>query len=189
MESHAHLAEAKSWGLTHNLVHVELQPGKSWDNIWDILHLKLCNTNIHTYTCHFMEIHQEENEMLATYIHHFKTEAKRCDSNNDTATICIFVKGVRDIHNIVEKVYEKDPQTLSEVIRLIEKLNTAQHKKSQLPYHPSWLTWCPMMTTILFLARRAILVTTALRHNTTAVMISNTSQDWSRKIAPSGTLH
>ena len=57
--------------------------------------------------------------MLA-YTHHFKTEAKRCDFNNDTTSIHIFIKGLKDAHNIAGKVYKKDPQTLSEVIRLVE---------------------------------------------------------------------
>ena len=53
-------------------------------------------------------------------------ETKRCDINNDTAAIQIFIKDLRDACNIAEKVYENDPQTLSEVIKLVEKLNTAQ---------------------------------------------------------------
>ena len=73
-----------------------------------------------------MEIQQKENETLVADIHHFKREAKRCDFSNDTVTICIIVKGLKDVHNIAEKVYENHPQTLSEVIRLVEKLNTAQ---------------------------------------------------------------
>ena len=55
-ESHAHLAEAKSCGLTHTLVCKAFKTGKCWDDIRDILHLKLCNINIHTYTLHFIEI-------------------------------------------------------------------------------------------------------------------------------------
>ena len=40
-----------------------------------------------------MEIQQKGNETLATYVHHSKTEAKRCDFSSDTAIICIFIKG------------------------------------------------------------------------------------------------
>ena len=36
-------------------------------------------------------------------------------------------KGLRDAQNTAGKVYEKDPQTLSKVIILVGKLNTAQH--------------------------------------------------------------
>ena len=50
--------------------------------------------------------------MLAAYIQHFKTEAKRFDFNNDTATICIFVKGLKDACNVAGEVYDKDPQTV-----------------------------------------------------------------------------
>ena len=49
-QSHACLVEAKLWGLTSNLVCEALQAGESWDNIWNTLHFKLCNANIHTYT-------------------------------------------------------------------------------------------------------------------------------------------
>ena len=109
-ENQACLAEAESWGLTHNLICKALQAVKSWGNIWDILHLKLCNANIHTYTSHFMEIQQKENDTLATYINHFKTKAKRCDFSNYTASINIFVKGLKGAHNIAEKAYKRTPR-------------------------------------------------------------------------------
>ena len=35
---------------------------KSWEEIKDLLRLKLCNTNIYTYTSHFMDIQQWEKE-------------------------------------------------------------------------------------------------------------------------------
>ena len=132
-ESHAHLGKAKSQVLTHNHVCKALKAWKSWDDIWDILHLKICNANIHTYTSQFMEIWQKENETLATYLPCFKMEAKRCDFNYDTTTICIFVKGLREAHNVAEKVYEKDPQTLSEVIKLVEKLHSTTGHSSSTP--------------------------------------------------------
>ena len=49
-ESCACLAEAKSQGLTLNLVCKALQASKSLDDIQDMLFLKLCNANVHTYT-------------------------------------------------------------------------------------------------------------------------------------------
>ena len=60
-----------------------------------------------------MEIQQKDNETLAAYIHCFKAAAKWCTFDNDTVTICIFVKGLRDVPTIAAKIYEKDPQTLS----------------------------------------------------------------------------
>ena len=57
-----------------------------------------------------MEIQQKENEMLAAYIHHFKMEAKRCNLNNDISAIYIFVKGLKDPHNIAEKESQKTPR-------------------------------------------------------------------------------
>ena len=42
---------------------------KSWEEIKDLLKLKLCNANIHTYISHFMYIQQWEKESLAVYVH------------------------------------------------------------------------------------------------------------------------
>ena len=72
-----------------------------------------------------MEIQQKDNETLAAYIHHFTTVAKQCAFDNDTAAIHIFVKAIRDAPTIASKIYEKDTQTLAEVITLVEKLNAA----------------------------------------------------------------
>ena len=108
-ESQACLTEATSCSLTHTLFHEKLQAWKCWDDIRDILHLNLCNTNIHTYTLCFMGIQQRDNEMLAAYVHQFKIEVMRCDFNSDTATICIFVKGLQDTLNSAAKIYEKKP--------------------------------------------------------------------------------
>ena len=70
------LADAKSHSLTCTLIHEALQAGKCWDEIKGTLRWKLCNANIHTYTSHFMEIHQKDNETLNAYIHCLKTAAK-----------------------------------------------------------------------------------------------------------------
>ena len=80
-----------------------------------------------------MEIQQKENKILVAYIHHVKTETKSCDFNKATAVICIFVKVLKDAHNVAGKVNEKDPQILSEVIQLVEKINTAQQGMATLP--------------------------------------------------------
>ena len=117
--------------LNCTLIWKALQAGKYWDDMKGNT-LKLCNENIHTYISHFMEIQQRDNGPLAFYVHCFKTEGKRCDFNSDTTTICIFVKGLWDSHSIIVKIYEKDPQTLSEVIKLVEKLNTAQQVTATL---------------------------------------------------------
>ena len=66
-ESQAKLAKAKSRGLTHTLVMEAINSDKSWDEIKDLLWLKLCSANIHTYTSHFMEIQQQEKEFLVAY--------------------------------------------------------------------------------------------------------------------------
>ena len=46
--------------------------------------------------------------------------------------IHIFVKGLQGTHTTTAKTYEKDPQMLPEVIRLVENLNAAQHLTAML---------------------------------------------------------
>ena len=91
-ENRTKLAQAKSKGLTHTLITEDLTSGKCWDDIKDLLCLKLCNSDIHTSVSHLMENQQKEKEFLTAYIHHFKREAKRYNFTNSTATIRIFVK-------------------------------------------------------------------------------------------------
>ena len=100
VESRAKLAQAKSKGLTHTLITEAIMSGKSLDNMKDLLQLKICNSDIHTSISHFMEIQQKEKEPLVAYIHCFKTEAKRCNFANNTATIRIFVKGLKNTHSL-----------------------------------------------------------------------------------------
>ena len=65
--SQAKLAKAKSRGLTHTLITEPINSDKSWEEIKNLLQLKLCNANILTYTSHFMNIQQREKS-LATYV-------------------------------------------------------------------------------------------------------------------------
>ena len=95
VESRTKLAQAKSKGLTCILITEAITSGKSWDNIKDLLLLKICNSDIHTSISHFMEIYQKEKESFVACIHHFKREAKRCNFTNNAATIRIFVKGLK----------------------------------------------------------------------------------------------
>ena len=71
-------------------------------------------------------------ESLAVYIHHFKREAKRCNFTNITATIRIFIKGLRNTHTIAARVYEKGPQTLADTIIEVEKLQAGQQLTATL---------------------------------------------------------
>ena len=92
-ENCSHLADAKSHGLIHMLIWKAIQTGKCWDDMKDILRLKLCYTNINKYQyLYFIEIHKKDNETLAAYIQHFKTAAKQCTFNNNTVAICILLK-------------------------------------------------------------------------------------------------
>ena len=93
-ESRTKLAKAKSKGLTCTLITEVLTSGKCWDDIKDLLHLKLCNLDIHTSVSCFMEIQQKEKESIAAYIQHFKREAKRCNFTNSAVKIRVFVKGL-----------------------------------------------------------------------------------------------
>ena len=97
-KSRTKLAQAKSKGLLRTLILEALASNKTWEEIKDFLHLKICNSDIHMAVSHFMEMQQKEKEYLAAYIHHFKREASRCQFDNDVATIRIFIKGPRNAH-------------------------------------------------------------------------------------------
>ena len=104
MENRTKLAQAKSKGLTHTLITEAITSGKSWEDNKDLLQLKICNSNIHTSICCFMKIQQKEKESLTTYICHFKREAKRYNFTNNTATIKIFVKVLKDAHTLATRI-------------------------------------------------------------------------------------
>ena len=131
-ESRTKLAQAKSRGLVRTLITEVLIAQKSWDEIKDSLHLKISNADIHTLISQFMDIQQTDKESLATYVHRFKREANRCKFDNDATTIRIFLKGLKNVHTIATKVYEKGPQTLTEAIKEVEKLQAAQQITSTL---------------------------------------------------------
>ena len=103
-----------------------IHSAKFWEEIKDLLRLKLCNANIHTYTLHFMDIQQQKKESLAAYIHQFKTKAKQCSFTNDAATIRIFVEGLKNAHSLATCIYEKGPHTFKDAILEVEKLNATQ---------------------------------------------------------------
>ena len=67
--SRTKLAQAKSKGLVCTLISEALTSNKTWDEIKDSLHLKICNSDIHTSVSHFMEIQQKGKESLAACIH------------------------------------------------------------------------------------------------------------------------
>ena len=91
-ESRPKLAQAKSKGLTHTLIADALTSSKCWQDVKDLLHLNICNSDIHPSVSCFMDIQQKEKESLAAYIHRFKREAKRSNFTNSAATIRIIVK-------------------------------------------------------------------------------------------------
>ena len=79
-----------------------------------------------------MEIQQQEKESLAACIHQFKTEAKRCNFTNDATIIRIFIKGLENTHSLAICIYEKGPQTLSDTISKVEKLNAVQQMTTMI---------------------------------------------------------
>ena len=117
------------------LISEALNLDKSWDEIKDLLHLKICNLDIHTSVSHFMEIQQNDKESLVAYIHRFKWEAKRCNFHNNAAMIWIFVKGLKNAHTLASLVYEKGYQTLMDAISEVEKLQAAQQLTTTLCPH------------------------------------------------------
>ena len=131
-ESRTKLAQAKSRGLVRTLISEALTSQKSWDEIKDSLHLKISDADIHTSISRFMDIQQTDKESLVTYVHRFKRKANRCKFDNDAATIRIFLKGLKNAHTMATKVYEKGPQTLTEAIREVEKLQATQQLTSSL---------------------------------------------------------
>ena len=70
-EGRTKLAQTKSRGLVRTLISEALTLHKTWEEIKDSLHLKICNSVIHTSISCFMDIQQKEKESLATYVHHF----------------------------------------------------------------------------------------------------------------------
>ena len=99
-ESMIKLAQAKSKGLTPTLITEALTSGKCWEDTKDLLHLKICDLDIHTSVSCFMEIQQNEKGSLAVYIYCFKREAKWCSFTNSAATVRIFVKGLKNAHTL-----------------------------------------------------------------------------------------
>ena len=114
------------------LISEALTSNKTWEEIKDCLHLKICNLHIHASVSHFMEIQQKEKESLAAYIHCFKGEASRCKFDNDAVTIRIFIKGLKNVQTLATRVYEKGPQRLADAIKEVEKLQAAQQLTSTL---------------------------------------------------------
>ena len=131
-ESRTKLAQAKLRGLARILISEALTAQKNWEEIKDSLHLKISKVDIHTSISRFMDIQLTDKESLATYVHRFKQEANRCKFNNDTPTIRIFLKGLKNAHAIATKVYEKGPQSLTEAIKEVEKLQAKQQITSTL---------------------------------------------------------
>ena len=51
-----------------------------------------------------------------------KEKPAGANSDNDAATIRIFIKGLKNAHTLATRVYEKGPQSLADAIKEVEKL-------------------------------------------------------------------
>ena len=91
-----------------------------------------------------MEIQQNDKESLAPNVHRFKREAKRCNFNNNAATIQISIKGLKKAHTLAAPVYEKGPQTLADAISEVEKLQAAQQLTATLQQCPVKMKMLPV---------------------------------------------
>ena len=131
-ESRTKLAQVKSKGFTCTLITEALTSEKCWEEIKDLLHLKICNLDIHISVSCFMKIQQKDKESLAVYIHRIKREAKRCNFTNNVTTIRIFVKGLKNAHMLASHIYEKGSQTLTDAISEVEKLQAVQQLTATL---------------------------------------------------------
>ena len=60
VESRTKLAQAKSKGLTCTLITEAITSGKSWDDIKDLLQLKICNSNIQTAKSTFLRCNRKK---------------------------------------------------------------------------------------------------------------------------------
>ena len=125
-ESQAKLAKARLRGLTHTMVRKAINSDKCCEEKKDLLQLKICNTNINTYTSCFMDIKHQGKESLAAYTHRFEIEAKRCKFTNDATTIRIFIKGLKNAHGLARHIYEKELQMLTDTLSEVEMLNATQ---------------------------------------------------------------
>ena len=75
-ESRTKLPQAKSKCLTCILITEGISLGENWEEIRDLLCLKICNSDIHISISCFMDIQQKDKESLAAYIHRFKRRSK-----------------------------------------------------------------------------------------------------------------
>ena len=66
-KSRTKLAQAKSKGLICTLISEVLTSNKTWDEIKDSLHLKICTSDIHTSVSHFMETQQNKRIFSSLY--------------------------------------------------------------------------------------------------------------------------
>ena len=59
-ESRTKLAQAKTKGLTHTLIMEALTSSKCWEEIKDLFHLKICNSDINSSLRCFIDIQQKD---------------------------------------------------------------------------------------------------------------------------------
>ena len=171
-----------SWGqitcLTHTLVWQALHAGKYSDDSRDILHLKLCNVNIHTY----LSISWKSNRGTVRHWQPMCIILKQ-KLRGVTSTVTLlqyaFLSRVSGMHTISQqRCMKRTPrpyQRLSNWLR-----SSTGNNRLQLPCHLLQWRWHWTMTDVLFVARQVVLVIAVLMHSvitaTALVILSKTAQ-------------
>ena len=100
---------------------------KSCDKINDLLWLKLCNANIHTYT--FM-LHGDPHSKKRNPLQHMFTSLKQRPRDATSQMTPLPSESLswdwRPAHSLATCIYEKGPQMLTDAILEVEKLNAVQ---------------------------------------------------------------
>ena len=79
-EGRTKLAQANSRGLVRTLISEALTLHKTWEDIKDSLHLKICNSDIHTFISYFMDI-QRKRKRIPGSIYPIILKGKLADAN------------------------------------------------------------------------------------------------------------
>ena len=108
-ESRTKLAWVKLKGLTCTLITEALTSDKCWEEIKDLIHLKLQFG--YSYISKSLHGNPTEGHGVSS-----KREAKRYNLTNNAAMIRILVGGLKNTHTLTSHVYEEGPQTLVDAI-------------------------------------------------------------------------
>ena len=129
-----------------------------------------------------MDIQQTDKESLATYVHRFKWEASRCKFNNDTATIRIFLKGLKNADTIATKVYEKGPSNFIRSNKGSWKTPGSKTNNFHTFTHLHHSTLCLAIMTGVFNAKRLVIWHAIVPTYGTMIVIITDMLPWTAQI-------